>query len=159
VTNLKKEPFIYFSTPNDLHSSIYFIILEIWIAVPRHILTFSILAVRVKGCNIVSCRSRWPRCLRRRSRPFVWRDRGLEPLSGHGCVFLCSYIVLSCVVRGLYNELITSRKESYHVCNKIREAWKGRAHGPMRAGVPQGKEKCCFVIIMNFIWNRHKALW
>jgi hypothetical protein len=34
---------------------------------------------------------------------------------------LCLCVVLPCVGRGLHDELITRRKESYHVSNNIRE--------------------------------------
>jgi hypothetical protein len=39
-------------------------------------------------------------------------------------VFLC--VVLSCVGRGLYNDLITRPKESYRVSDKTRETSERR---------------------------------
>jgi hypothetical protein len=46
-----------------------------------------------------------------------WFESGLVL----GCLSLCLYVMLSCVVRGLCDELITRPKVSYHVSNKIRE--------------------------------------
>jgi hypothetical protein len=33
----------------------------------------------------------------------------------HGCLYLCFYVVLSCVGRGICDRLITRPKESYQV--------------------------------------------
>jgi hypothetical protein len=38
---------------------------------------------------------------------------------------LCLYVVLSCVGRGLSEELIPLPKESYPVCNEIQKTRKG----------------------------------
>jgi hypothetical protein len=46
--------------------------------------------------------------------------------SGHGSLPLCLYVVLSCVGRGLCDELITGPKESYHILSKITETLKRR---------------------------------
>jgi len=44
-------------------------------------------------------------------------------------VFLCFYVVLFGVGRGLCDELITRTKESFHVSNKIKKSKKG-GQGP-----------------------------
>jgi hypothetical protein len=71
------------------------------------------------SCVYVLCcpvtRSRWPRGLRRRSWPLGYWDRGLESRSCHGCISLCLYVVLFCVVRGLCEGQITRPEESYRV--------------------------------------------
>jgi hypothetical protein len=66
---------------------------------------------------------------RRRSSSLGCWDHGFECRSGHGCLSLCLYVVLSCVGRGLCDELITRPKESYHVSNKITKPQTG-GHGP-----------------------------
>jgi hypothetical protein len=68
-------------------------------------------------------RSMWPSGLRRRSWPLCCCDCGYESRSGHGC--LCLYVVLSCVGRGLCDELITRPMESCHVSYKIKKPKTG----------------------------------
>jgi hypothetical protein len=50
-----------------------------------------------------------------------------ESRSGHECLSLCLYVVLSCVGRGLCDGLITRPEESYRVSNTVwsRKPWKG----------------------------------
>jgi hypothetical protein len=67
------------------------------------------------------CWFQQPRGLSHRAWPLGYWDHGFESSSRHGCLFLCLYVVLSCVGRGLCDELITRLKKSYHVSNKIRE--------------------------------------
>jgi hypothetical protein len=55
----------------------------------------------------------------------VSRDRGFESRSGHGCLSLCLYVVLSCVSRSLSFELITRPKECYHASIKIKKLKMG----------------------------------
>jgi hypothetical protein len=52
---------------------------------------------------------------------------GSNPTRGTDvCLFVYTYVVLSCVGRGFCNELITRPKESYHESNNIRETSKTR---------------------------------
>jgi hypothetical protein len=67
------------------------------------------------------CRFLWQYCLRRRSWPLSCRGQGFEYLSEYGSSSFCLYAVVSCVGRGLCDELTTRPNESYHVSNKIRE--------------------------------------
>jgi hypothetical protein len=67
----------------------------------------------------------WPCSLRHRFWPLICCDCEFESHSGHGCLSLCLYVVLSCVGRGLYDKLITHPKESYHVSIKIKKPKKG----------------------------------
>jgi hypothetical protein len=47
---------------------------------------------------------------------------------------LCLYVVLSCVGRGLCDELITRPEESYRVSNPVRlRNLKGQGQGPIWA--------------------------
>jgi hypothetical protein len=71
-------------------------------------------------------RFRWPRGLRRGSSPLGYCYRGFESRSGYGCSSLCLYVVLSCVDRGLCDELLISPKEFYNVYNNIIEISKRR---------------------------------
>jgi hypothetical protein len=45
--------------------------------------------------------------------------------SEHACMSVYLYAVLSCVGRGLYDQLITRPKKSHHVFNKIKKAKTG----------------------------------
>jgi hypothetical protein len=86
-------------------------------------------SILILSYHTTATRYRWQRCLRRRSWSLGSWDRGFESSSGHG--WLCVNVVLSCVGRGLCDDLIARLKGSYHVCNKIRGS-----HCPIRAGVP-----------------------
>jgi hypothetical protein len=46
-------------------------------------------------------------------------DRGFKSRSGHGCLSLVLYVVLSCAGRGLCDGLITHPEESYRVFNCV----------------------------------------
>jgi hypothetical protein len=70
-------------------------------------------------------RSRWPLGLRRRSWPLACWNRGFESRPRHGCLSLWLYVTLSCVCRGLCDELIPRPKEYYTVSNKIHKTLKG----------------------------------
>jgi hypothetical protein len=60
-------------------------------------------------------RSQWPRSLRLRFAAVGCWDRGFQSRSAHGCL----YVVLSCVGRGLCDELITRPDDSYRVSNCV----------------------------------------
>jgi hypothetical protein len=79
------------------------------------ILPFILSVAQLCSLLLKFCRSHWPRGLRRRSSPLGYWDRWFESRSGHGSLFLCLYVVLSCVGRGLCNKLITRPKEFYRV--------------------------------------------
>jgi hypothetical protein len=55
------------------------------------------------------------------------RVTGSNSARGHGCLYLCLYVVLSCVGRGLCDGLITRPEESYRVsvCMWSRNPEKG----------------------------------
>jgi hypothetical protein len=65
--------------------------------------------------SAMTCRSRWPHGLVRRSWPLGYWDRGFESFSRHGYLSLCFCVVLSCVGRDLCDGLITRPKKSCHV--------------------------------------------
>jgi hypothetical protein len=63
-------------------------------------------------CDDVASQSHWPRGLRRTSWLLGCWERGFESRLGLGCLSLCIYVALSCVGRGLCDELITHPEES-----------------------------------------------
>jgi hypothetical protein len=68
---------------------------------------------------------------------------------------MCLYIVLSCVGRGLSDELITHPKEPYHVSNKIRETSKEKAMD--RSGLERHKDKAVVVKSRKLRYGWHTA--
>jgi hypothetical protein len=60
-------------------------------------------------------RSRWTCGIKSRCWPLGCWDRGFEFRWGHGCLFLCLYVVLSCVGAGLCEGLITRLKKCCQV--------------------------------------------
>jgi hypothetical protein len=94
-----------------------------------------------KRCNCINlsynCRSLWRRCVRRRSWPLGCWDRGFESCWGKDICLLCLYAVLSCVGRGLCDELIPRAKESYQVCNKDSENPKRASENVDRRSNPK----------------------
>jgi hypothetical protein len=73
----------------------------------------------LKADILTISRSRWPRCLRRRSAvAWLLGSRVRIPL-GAWMFVSCLYVVLSCVGRGLCDGLITRPEESYRVHNCV----------------------------------------
>jgi hypothetical protein len=117
------------------------------------------------------CRYRWPHCLRRRSAAAcMLGSRVRIPLRGW-MFFLCLYVVLSCISRGLCDGLITRPEEAYRVskCVWLRNLSTGEDKAQVLAVMPGGRGTHTQVVVWytlvlkeisnnNMAWERWSVL-
>jgi hypothetical protein len=83
-------------------------------------------------------------------------DRGFESRWGYRCFFLwCLYGALSCVGRGLCDELITRPKESYHVSDMIQKPPPKKSENVDKRSNPKTwNDMCDYGLMILTVSNR-----